>query len=142
MAFANGEFVPKNPQKYVGNGKIFYRSAWELTLMNTLDNHPFVLQWASESIQINYRNPFTGKMTIYIPDFFVIYVDKYGKKNGEIIEIKPANQTFESLAKRKKDQAARILNLAKWSAANAWCRKQGLKFRIMTENELYAGAKK
>jgi hypothetical protein len=142
MAYVSGMFVPKNPEKYIGGKNPQYRSSWELSFMHVLDSHPFVLQWASEFTSIPYRNPFTGKQTVYIPDFLVIWVDKYGNKNGEIIEIKPANQVFESLAKRKKDQAARILNMAKWSAANYWAKKHGLKFRVMTENELYVGAKK
>ena len=30
-----------------------------------------------------------------------------------------------------------IKNKAKWSAARAWCAKQGLGFRVITENEIF-----
>ena len=44
--------------------------------MRLCDEHPNVAKWASESIKIPYRHPFTGKYTVYVPDFFVVYVDK------------------------------------------------------------------
>jgi hypothetical protein len=31
----------------------------------------------------------TGKYTIYVPDFFVVYKDKTGKKHAEVVEVKP-----------------------------------------------------
>jgi hypothetical protein len=27
--------------------------------------------------------------------------------------------------------------MAKWQAANAWCKQQGMKFRVVTENEIF-----
>lgn len=141
MAFYNqGTFVPTNPDKYVGNGPITYRSAWELTFMNLCDQHPYVLQWASESIKIPYQDPFTGKTRNYIPDFLILYVDAQGNKHAELIEIKPLSQSIPEAARSKKDQEALILNEAKWQAAYAWCRANGAKFRVMTENQLYRQA--
>ena len=43
--------------------------------MRFCDEHPGVTQWASEAIKIPYRNPLTGKNTIYVPDFFISYSD-------------------------------------------------------------------
>lgn len=138
MAFYNqGVFQPKNPSKYVGTFPITFRSAWELTFMNTCDQHPNVIQWASESIKIPYQDPMTGKWRQYIPDFLIVYVDKNGKKHGEIIEIKPLSQTLAEKAKSKRDREALVLNQAKWAAAQAFCRRQGLTFRVMTEAQLY-----
>ena len=30
-----------------------------------------------------------------------------------------------------------IVNKAKWSAANEWCNKKGMRFRVLTENEIF-----
>ena len=139
MAVYNqGAFQPKNPEKYVGNGPITYRSSWELTFMNVCDQHPNIQKWSSESIKIRYEDPFQpGKIRNYIPDFFIQYVDKNGASHAEIIEIKPMTQTLPEAAKSRKDQEAVVLNDAKWRAAYAWCQANGVKFRIMTEQQLY-----
>lgn len=138
--YNQGVFQPKNPDKYVGTLPITYRSAWELTFMNLCDMHPYVQQWASESIKIPYQHPLTGKWHQYIPDFFIVFVDKNGKKHGEIIEIKPLSQSIPEAARSKRDQEALLINQAKWAAATEWCRRQGLRFRVMTEQQLYRTA--
>jgi TnsA endonuclease N terminal len=135
-------FTPKNPTKYVGTFPIVYRSAWELTFMNVCDQHPNILQWASESLQIPYQNPVTGRWHRYIPDFLILYQDKEGKRHGELIEIKPISQTLIEKAKTKRDKEAIIINTAKWKAAEAFCVSRGLKFRVMTEYDLYGGKRK
>jgi hypothetical protein len=91
--FAKGKFQPKNSEKYIGLKTPTYRSSWEQTFMRLCDEHPNVAKWASESIKIPYRHPFTGKYTVYVPDFFVVYIDKNGRKNAELIEVKPKSQT-------------------------------------------------
>ena len=53
--FANGLYVLKNPQKYVGKNSPRYRSGWEHAFMRFCDTNENVLQWASESINIPYR---------------------------------------------------------------------------------------
>lgn len=135
--YSQDEFIPKNPQKLVGNSKPFYRSSWELTVMSLLDQHPNVIHWASESIAIPYKNPLTGKMHQYIPDFFIVYKDKSGRERAELIEVKPAKEAIAENAKSKKDKAALMVNTAKWAAAMTFCKKNGIHFRILTENELY-----
>lgn len=136
--FAQGKFVMKNPKKYVGNKIPTYRSGWELTFMKFCDEHPNVTNWASESVRIPYKNPFTGKNTIYVPDFFINYTDKNGKSHAELIEVKPSNQTFvESLGKSRHNKAHYALNQVKWAAANAWCKQQKIQFRIITEKDIY-----
>lgn len=136
--FAQGKFVPKNPQKYIGLKTPTYRSSWEWQFMRFCDTNTAIQQWACEAIKIPYRNPLTNKNSIYVPDFFIQYVDAKNRMNVELIEIKPQNQAFlEDVGKSKVRQAQFIQNQAKWSAANAWCRQQGIKFRIITENELF-----
>ena len=92
--FAQGIFTPKNSQKYVGKNKPRYRSGWELTFMTFCDSNSNVLYWASESLIVPYRHPFTGKATNYIPDFFVVYQNKFGKQIAEVVEIKPKKQSI------------------------------------------------
>lgn len=135
--FTKGEYVPKNPKKYIGKYPIIYRSGWELCLMQKFDLHPSILEWASESLQIPYKNPFTNKHTVYIPDFFVKYLDKKNKLHVEIIEVKPLKETLLEKARTKKDKLSVALNTVKWQAAQAFCKKTGLTFRIMTEEQLF-----
>lgn len=136
--YAQGIFQPKNPEKYVGKKSPTYRSSWEHVFMTFCDNNPAITQWASEAIHINYRNPFTGKNTIYVPDFFIVYQDKNSRTHAEVIEIKPTKETtVEAAGRSTRAQAAAILNAAKWQAANAWCKNQGLRFRVVTEQEIF-----
>ena len=91
--FQKGRYILKYPEKYVGLKTPTYRSGWEQTFMRLCDEHPNVYKWASESIKVPYRHPLTGKYTIYVPDFFVVYNDKNGRKHAELIEVKPKSQT-------------------------------------------------
>lgn len=140
--YANGFYQINNPDKYVGKKVPHFRSSWEHSFMRFCDTNPAILQWANESIHIPYRNPYTNKNTIYVPDFFIVYVNKSGQKLAELIEIKPSKQTtIESAGRSVRDQAAAILNAAKWQAAHAWCQQNGIRFRVVTENDLFAQPK-
>lgn len=105
--------------------------------MTFCDNNPAILQWASESIHINYRNPFTGKNTIYVPDFIIVYVDANGKNHVELIEVKPLKETSIENAKSPRDKAAAVLNMAKWQAARQFCMAHQMVFRIVTEGQIF-----
>jgi hypothetical protein len=136
--FAQGRFEMKNPDKYVGKKTPLARSSWEFVFMRMLDENPGVINWASESIQIPYQDPLTGRYTIYVPDFFMVYVDKSGKKHAEVIEVKPASQTFrEQVGKSKYNQEQYVKNLAKWEAAQACCKQQGVIFRVVNEGDIF-----
>jgi hypothetical protein len=137
--FARGKFVMKQPEKYVGTKQPTYRSSWEWTFMNFCDTNKSILKWASEAIQIPYRDPLTGKQTVYVPDFFIQYLDKNNKILTELIEIKPASQSIlERVGKNKYNQAQFVKNQAKWKAANSWCQQQGLRFRVLNENDIFS----
>jgi len=141
--WAQGPYTVKNTQKYVGKGVPRYRSGWELAFMQFCDNNPSVLQWASESLVIKYRHPLTGKITNYIPDFFVLYENKFGQKKAELVEIKPKKQSIiESKKASARDRAVVAVNHAKWAAANAYCKAQGLTFRVITEDDLFYNGRK
>ncbi len=140
--FAQGIFTPRHPEKYIGKGSIKYRSSWEFAFMTMLDNHPSVLQWASESIMVPYKNPLTGKQTIYVPDFFVYSQDASGANHGDMIEIKPKKETTMEAAKSRRDQLMVVVNTAKWAAARQFCKNHGLSFKIVTEEQLFHQGKK
>ena len=141
--FAQGKFNLKNPTKYVGNKTPTYRSGWEFTFMKFCDEHPSVSQWASEAIRIPYRHPLTGKQTIYVPDFFIVYANSKGKTKAEVIEIKPENHTVkESVGKSVYNQAQYIKNKAKWEAAAKYCKQKGIQFRVVTEKDLFHTGKR
>lgn len=134
--FQNGQYTPKNPQKYIGKGLPRYRSGWELAVFRMCDNHPAILGWGSETHRIPYKNPLTGKNTVYVPDLLMIYKDAKGQNHAEMVEIKPSKQTLGE-AKTQADQAAAIVNQAKWESARAWCKAKGLGFRVITEHEIF-----
>jgi len=135
--WTQGVFKPKNPEKYVGKGTIKYRSGWELTAFRMLDEHPSILNWASESIIIPYLDPLTNKKKNYIPDLFIIYRDKDGNQKTEIVEIKPSSQAGVTKARSIVEQAQVIKNQAKWVAAQQFCQKHGMGFRVVTEKDLF-----
>jgi hypothetical protein len=139
--FAQGKYTIKNPNKYVGKGQPTYRSSWEYKFMEFCDNTESVLKWASEAIQIPYRNPFTNKNTVYVPDFFIVYEDKDKKRHAELIEIKPRNQTLMESAKSNKEKAQVILNAHKWNAAKSYCAANGLVFRVINEQHIFQGTR-
>jgi hypothetical protein len=142
LKFSKGGFSLKNPEKYVGTKMPIYRSSWEMSVMLFCDNNPSVQQWSSESVKIPYRDPLTGKQTVYVPDFLVVYVDKNQKRHAELWEIKPANQTLmEKVGKNLYNQAQFVKNQAKWAAAAAWCQNQGIKFRILNEGDIFHNPK-
>ena len=136
--YAQGIYTIQNPHKYVGKGKPMYRSGWELTFMIFCDTNDKIINWASESIVIPYMHPFKGKRTNYIPDFFIVYQDKYGKTNAELIEIKPKAQSIiTEKVQNARQQAVVAINHAKWHSAKAFCKAQGIKFRVVTEDVLF-----
>lgn len=141
--FAQGKFTITNPDKYVGKKNPTYRSSWEFHFMRFCDTHPSILKWASEAISIPYRCPLTGKQTIYVPDFFIEYTDKNNSIHVELIEVKPQNQTIkEKVGRNRNNQIQYARNVAKWRAAQAWCKAQGIKFRIINEQDLFHNGKR
>lgn len=132
-----GFYKLENPEKYIGKGSIIWRSSWELMVCRTCDKNPAILQWANEPFSIPYYNPVSQRQTVYIPDFLVIYEDRQGTRHQEVWEIKPRCETFESAAVTKKNKMAYAINIAKWSAARAYCEKAGLVFRVINEGDLF-----
>jgi hypothetical protein len=139
----SGVFKPKNFRKYKGDPtNIIYRSLWELRLMNYLDAHEDVLEWASEELFIPYKSPIDGKWHRYFPDFWVKQRDASGKIKIKLIEVKPASQSAPPLKRTKltrryiNEVKTWGINQAKWTAAQQACQEKGWEFVVMTEKEL------
>jgi hypothetical protein len=139
-SYLQGKFKPKNPKKYKGDvNNICYRSSWEFKYMMKLDSDPMVVEWASEEIFVYYTHPISGRLSRYFPDFYV------KQKNGDayLIEIKPKHQaTLMSKAKKNSkkfitEASTVAVNHAKWEAAKRFCKDKGLKFWVLTEDNLF-----
>jgi hypothetical protein len=135
--YAQGPYEIKNPGKYVGKGTPRYRSGWEHAFMRFCDNNDNIVSWASESIAIPYRNPFTGKMTQYIPDFLIQYRNRNNQVITELVEIKPKKQSVIESKASAKERAVVAINYAKWDAATKWSRRNGINFRVVTEDDIF-----
>ena len=141
--FRQGIYEVKNKEKYAGKGKPRYRSGWEMTFMMFLDNNDNVLNWASEAIRIPYKHPLTGKMTTYVHDFLDTYRGPQDTTICELIEIKPKNQSLIKSKMNANQRATVAVNHFKWEAAQRWCKANGLRFRVITESDIfYQGGKK
>lgn len=137
-------YTPTHPEKYVGNVKnIVWRSSWEFEFNKFLDFNPNVLKWASEEIAIPYVKPTDKRIHRYYPDYWVQYKNKNGEIVQDLIEIKPKTQTQAPTKGRKSkktqlyESVTYAINVAKWAAATDFCKKYGMNFRLVTENELF-----
>ena len=109
--------------------------------MQFLDNNDSITHWASESLSIPYRNPLTGKPSQYIPDFFVVYENKHKQRVAEVVEIKPKKETIIENKTSARDRAIIAVNQAKWAAASAYCRANGMTFRVINEDQIFHGGR-
>lgn len=131
-------FNPKNIKKYVGDpSKIVCRSLWERNVCKFCDEHPSILKWSSEEIAIPYISPLDEKVHNYFPDFVIQFKNASGM-NTWMVEIKPKKQTFLKENASKKEQVMWAINSAKWKAAEHYCLKNKMTFKILTEKELFA----
>ena len=47
-----------------------------------------------------------------------------------------------SLARARVEKAQVIQNYAKWDAATKWCNKRNMRFRVLTEGDIYSNTRK
>lgn len=150
MAYYQGKFKPKNPNKYKGDPtNIIYRSGWELKLFAYLDTHPNVTKWSSEEFCIPYVSPIDGRTRRYFPDVYVEQINSEGIKQKILIEVKPDHQTRPpdlsnkltakgNLSKRYLNEVKTWgINESKWKAAREFCLDRGWTFMILTEKQLF-----
>lgn len=135
--FLQGRYTVQNPSKYAGPKAPYYRSSWERVIMAMCDSRPDIVKWASEPVRIPYQHPITGEITTYVPDFLIQYIDRDGRTHVEMLEIKPRSQTTLEDARGAGNKAAAIVNAAKWQSAQAFCEAQGIRFRVLTEDQIF-----
>jgi len=76
-------------------------------------------------------------MTQYIPDFLITYRTRGNQMRAELIEIKPKKQSVIESKMSSKERAIVAINYAKWDAATKWARRNGLTFRVITEQDMF-----
>lgn len=145
--YRQGTFVPEHPEKYKGDvNNITYRSSWELHAFRFLDANPHIKLWASEELAIAYLKPspipnHPPTLNRYFPDLYVEYMDVNGKIIKELIEVKPKKQLKASTAKKTKTKLTEnytlAVNMAKWQFAEQWCKNNGVRFSLLTEDKLF-----
>ena len=135
--YQQGYYTVINQSKYTGKGVPKYRSGWELAFMRFCDTNTNIISWASESLVIPYRHPLTGKQTRYIPDFLIQYKNRHNKVITELIEIKPKKQSVIESKASNKEKAVVAVNYAKWASAQVWCKRNGITFRVITEDDIF-----
>ena len=142
MKYHQGKFIPKNPEKYVGNTtEIVFRSSWERKAMIFFDENPNVTKWASEEIIVPYISPLDGREHRYFPDFVIEVNDREGRTRKIMVEIKPHVQCSPPKQKKQTkrmitEMSTYMVNSAKWAAAVVFCNRVGMEFKILTEYEL------
>lgn len=136
-------FVPKNPQKYIGDvNNIVCRSGLELKYFKYFDENPSIIKYSSEEMHIKYYLELDNKIHKYYPDFIIKVKNREGKINTIMIEIKPYSQTLRPTKgnKRNLTYINEVMtwekNQAKWKYAEAFCKEHGMEFMVMTEREI------
>jgi hypothetical protein len=126
--------------------------------MRWCDTNTSVIEWSSEEVIIPYRTILdeakdrkTGKTTWhrYFVDFYVKVQTKNNTFERYLVEVKPLSETQEPIFEGRKmskksmlyQQKNWIVNSAKWKAAREYCADRGMKFKVVTEVELYGRRK-
>lgn len=100
-----------------GGGRVHYKSSWEKKLIEKLEADNRVLSFQYEPMSIPYT--LDGHKRHYVPDFLVLYYDL----RQVMYEVKPSCFVDAKI------------NVAKFQAANDWCKHAGWEFRVLTEKE-------
>jgi hypothetical protein len=62
---------------------------------------------------------------------------------AELIEIKPKKQSIVESKMSNRDRAVVAINYAKWDQATKWAKRNGMTFRVITEDQMFhQGGKK
>ena len=140
--YKQGIYGPVNTKKYIGRRSPEYRSSWELKFFQWCDKNPNVLEWSSESVIVPYRSPVDNRYHRYYVDNAVA-LQEGNQIIKYLVEIKPYKQTQPPVQSKRKKKSTLLyenktyaVNQAKWEAAEIYAQKKGMKFIILTENEL------
>jgi len=146
--YLQGKFVPKHPEKYVGDvSNIFFRSSWERKAMIFFDDNPNILKWNSEEIPIPYISPIDNLPHRYFPDFLIMVKTRDGSIKKIMVEVKPSIQCVPPTQKKNTKRMllevkTYSINISKWAAARKWCSEHNMEFQILDEFSLGISKKK
>jgi hypothetical protein len=148
--YRQGKFVPKNPEKYIGDpSNIIYRSSWEYIAFQFCDRTTWIKKYGSEEVVIPYISPLDNRVHRYYMDLIFVAENKDGKQQTFLVEIKPKAQTQPPKTKNRKSKKKLLnevttysVNKAKWEATEKFCKQKGWKFLIWTEDDLFPKNKK
>ena len=121
---------------------IIYRSLWERKFMMYCDLNENIIEWGSEEIALPYRSPLDNRVHRYFPDFYIKVKENNGSLKRYLIEIKPKKQTVEPKVQKRKTKSyiyevtEYAKNMAKWKAAEEFCKDRMWEFKVLTEDEL------
>jgi len=142
-----GVFVPEHTEKCINKTTINYRSSWENRFCHWLDQNQSVLKWGYEIISIPYRYDIDGRVHKYIVDFYAEIMNRDGKVEKYLIEVKPKKQGMKpTMPKRKSiksmknyfyESHAYIKNQNKWAYAQSYCNSNGMTFKIVNKENLF-----
>ena len=147
--YKQGNYLLQNTNKYIGQIPVKYRSSWEHAFCKFCDLNDKVVKWSAEFLEIPYQIVNNGQTENhrYYPDFYVEMrgndIEKYDRF---VIEIKPKHelesptqpvrQTLKMLENYEYSLKMFKKNLHKWAFTKEWCERRGLKFKIITEDDL------
>lgn len=140
--YKQGFFVPRTPQKCINVMEmdsplpIVYRSGWELDFFQKCDETQSIIRWGSEVVKILYKNPVKNKMTFYVPDAYIEFIDKNKCLKKMLIEIKPMGHSRLRESTNGYDKLQFVINQFKWASAIDFCKKRNIEFKVLTEHEL------
>lgn len=153
MGFQQGVYEVKNREKYIGridDKHPRYLSSYELHTFRFMDNHNSVLKWGSECVVIKYKNPAkrdsngNPRICRYMVDLYVEYLGPDGSVIKELVEIKPSSELKAPVKRGRKrpdvflkEQLTYVQNVAKWKAAAEYARLHGMRFRVITEKDIF-----
>jgi len=138
----------KNPQKYMGVGTIpIHKSLLEMRVMRFLDLNQKAVRWGYECFKIPYIFRLDHKIHTYFVDFYAEILNNEGKVDKWLMEIKsrgdlsPPKPPVKKTPKSQRNYNLAVMtwtkNIDKWNAAKAMCAKTGMKFKLLSENEIY-----
>ena len=92
----------------------------------------------SEAQQEKLINDLVGAMVDVNIDQFETLLDEHIRNKGiEKAIIRTIFPFLEKVGKSRYNQEQYVKNLAKWEAANAWCKQQGIRFRVVNEDDIF-----
>lgn len=119
-----------------------YKSSLELSMLKYCDYNKHIVRYSLEPFAISYRKPTTGKIHRYYIDVFIEFStgDKFLVEVKSFSETKPprkpSKKTQKAIDNYNKALETYMINKSKWEAARNFASERGLKFIILTENEL------